>query len=175
MSFALLHLVLLGFGDFCFDAEGLRHPHFQKKVEVVLPGGEQKDPLKLSVTHLTATFDEKGFLEMPPGKGWHLANAHLQVSAPVKIGGQAIEAGTYRLLARKTAEGPWELVIDGDAKFSSRFSDQAKALKTEFKTEQVPREHLNIDLHPSGEKDQTVLFLEVHFHQTLARCRIEVP
>ena len=146
------------------------HPHFAKSVEVTL----RNQDLKITATHLTATFNRKGFEEMKVGKGWHLANGHLTFTKPLKIGGQAFEAGTYSLKARHKGEKKWELVLDSKSRFSSRFTEAAKGLEGSFGKSPLKREHLHIDIQPSGDKDNTKLYLEVHFDEYLLRTPIEI-
>lgn len=149
------------------------HPHFPKRVEMSLGFGE--DAPTIAVSHITASFNKEGFEKMPVGGVWHLANGHFETSTEVKVGGKAIAAGTYRLLARKRTEDKWELVLDPkDAQFSATVSEDAIALETEFKRDGTPKEHLLIDLRPSGEKDATVLHLVVQFDEWTATSLIEV-
>lgn len=175
MITTVLSLVLMACVDAPAPAPDFRHPHFPKKLEVSIPASAGREPLRLVVSYQTATFDAKGFEEMPEGRGWHLANAHLEVSAAVRIGGREVAPGTYRLLARKAKEGRWELVLDDDARFSARFTDHAKALATEFAGDAPRQEHLHIDIHPSGVKDRAAVQLVVHFDRYLARARIDLP
>ena len=86
-----------------------------------------------------------------------------------------MKAGVYRLLARKRDDGKWELVLDPeDAQFSRKITEGAMALKTDFKKGREAKEHLLIDLRPSGEKQKTVLHLVVHFDEWTARSLIEL-
>ena len=61
------------------------HPHFPKRVEMSL--GFKPDAPKITVSHITATFDKDGFEKMPAGGAWHLANGHFETTADVKVGG----------------------------------------------------------------------------------------
>ncbi len=155
------------------SAFALFHPHFPKRVEMSLGFGD--DAPTIAVSHITASFDKDGFEQMPAGGAWHLANGHLETTADVKIGGHEIDAGTYRLLARKRSDEKWELVLDPkDAQFSREISEGAMALATKFEKEGAPKEHLLIDLRPSGEKEATVLHLVVQFDQWSATSLIEI-
>lgn len=150
-----------------------RHPHFPKRVEMSL--GFAQDAPKISVSHLTVTFNREGFEEMADGGAWHLANGKLQTDVDVKIGGHDVEAGKYRLLARKSGDA-WELVLDPTGRdFSTTISEEAFALKTDFRKAKERQEHLRIDLQPSGIDDAVVLQLEVHFDDYVAIAQIEVP
>jgi hypothetical protein len=147
------------------------HPHFNKKIEISLP----KKGLTMKLSHLTATFDRKGFEGMQPGKGWHLANGHLEFNTPLQIGGETFEPGNYTLKARKLDSKEWELVLDEDASFSAEFSAKAKGLKGEFKAGCPVVEHLHLDIQPSGSKEKTMLYLEARFDQYLIRSTIVIP
>jgi len=150
----------------------IRHPHFPKTVSMALGFGE--DAKRLSVSHLTVTFNTSGFDEMPVGGAWHLANGKFVTPIDVTVGGQAVKAGTHRLLARKAEGGKWELVLDPEGKdFSREISERAVSPTTEFETEQPKSEHLRIDLQPAGDKSDTTLWLEVHFDTYTARCLVE--
>lgn len=78
------------------------------------------------------------------------------------------------LKARKTKTG-WELVLDDDGRFQAKIGANARALATEFSATAPLREHLSVDIQPSGDKKSTTLWLEVWFDTRLARCKIEVP
>lgn len=153
------------------EAEALYHPHFQKKLEVTLP----EKGLTLKLSHLTATFNREGFETMADGKGWHLANAHVEFDKPVVVGGVSLQAGSYAIKARKLKGGDWELVVDEKGRFSARFSDQAKALKSTFTKGNPTYEHLNMDIQPSGNKTSTQLYLDVRFDEFRLRTAIDIP
>jgi hypothetical protein len=148
------------------------HPHFEKKVSCVV--GRGAEAISLELSHLTVTFDADGFAKMPEGQGWHLANAHLELSRDCKVGGKAVPKGRYRLLARRVKDSKWELVLDEPARFSAQFSEKAIALETEFLSEQPRHEHLRVDINPTGDKSNTSLWLEVHFDRHLARSAISL-
>lgn len=151
----------------------LRHPHFPKRVEMSL--GFSPDAPKVAVSHLTVTFDRDGFAAMAEGGTWHLANGKLETGADIRVGGHDVAAGTYRLLARKTADS-WELVLDPKGRdFSRDLSDEAFALTTEFRESPIRQEHLRIDLQPSGDAETLALHLEVHFDDYVATAVLEVP
>ena len=148
----------------------LRHPHFQKKIEARLPkaGG---GTAVVSVSHLTATFDKKGFTEMKAGGTWHLANAHLESDSPLEIGGKTVPAGKYRVVARKT-ETSWELVLDVPGKFDAKLGAAAIPLATTFKSDAPAEEHLRLDLHPTGEGEKAGIELSVAFDVHRAAVRV---
>ncbi len=152
----------------------IRHPHFPKKVELSLGFGGQAP--KLTVSHLTVTFDAAGFEKMPTGGSWHLANGKFETGVDLTVGGQEVAKGSYRLLARKVESGDWELVLDpkGDD-FSNTISDEALALETDFQQDRPLHEHMRIDFRPTGDQTDTTLHLEVHFDTFAAVCVIEVP
>ncbi len=151
-------------------SETLRHPHFQKKLEVRLPktGG---GTAVVSVSHLTATFDKKGFSEMKTGGAWHLANAHLETDTPLEIGGKTVPAGKYRIVARKT-ETSWELVLDQPGKFDAKLGDTATALATTFNSDAPVEGHLRLDLHPTGAGEKAGVELSVAFDVHRATVRV---
>ncbi|MBK8097474.1 MAG: DUF2911 domain-containing protein [Planctomycetes bacterium] len=148
----------------------LPHPHFQKKIECRLA-----DDLVITLTHLTVTFNREGEAKLPAGRSWHLANAHLETTGDVRIGGHDVKAGKYALKGRKTEAGGWELMLDDAGRFQAKIGANAKALATEFVATAPLREHLDIDIQPSGEKTSTTLWLEVWFDTRLARTKIELP
>lgn len=150
------------------------HPHFKKTVEMAL--GSAADAPKLSLSHLTVTFDKAGFEAAKEGAVWHFANGHLTVPVDLKIGGKDVKKGEYRLLTRKLKDGNWELVLDpgGDA-FKRELSKDAFAIDTTFTAKQPVQEHLRLDLQPSGDKEHTSINLEAHFDQYLATAKIELP
>ena len=166
---ALLPLILAS-----LSPTAVRHPHFPKTVTMQLGfGGEAAS---VSVSHLTATFDEAGFEGLPAGGAWHLANGKFETDTDLVVGGQKVEEGSYRLLARKRKAGDWELVLDpGGKEFNNAITDEALTLKTSFLEGQPLQEHLRIDLQPSGDQEATTLQLEVHFDTYLALAEIEVP
>ncbi|MFG0319762.1 MAG: hypothetical protein ACF8XB_21000 [Planctomycetota bacterium JB042] len=152
----------------------VRHPHFPKTVELAL--GFSDDAPRVSVSHLTVTFDADGFESMAAGGTWHLANARLRTPVDLIVGGRAVAPGEHRLLARKEEGGDWELVLDPTGKpFSRELSEEAVALDTEFLRDRPRHEHLRIDLAPTGDGDDTTLRLEVHFDTYVARCAVEIP
>lgn len=156
------------------SANTLRHPHFPKKIEMSL--GFTADADKLTLSHLTVTFDKEGFEQMAEGGAWHLGNAHLRTEADLKIGGQEVEYGNYRLLGRKAKEGNWELVLDPVGRdFTTDISADALTLATEFKRDQPVQEHLRIDVQPAGDAEHAALQLEVHFDRYAAFARIDLP
>lgn len=146
------------------------HPHFPKKIEVQLPGD-----ITLAVSHITVTFDRDGEAKLPAGGSWHLGNAHLDVSKAVRIGGRDVPAGRHSLKGRKRDDGAWELLLDEPARFRSKVGDAALVLQTVYQADAPLREHLSIDIQPSGDKQSTSVFLEVHFDTRLARCVVELP
>lgn len=154
-------------------ARTLRHPHYPKTVELAL--GFAADADRLSVSHLTVTFDKDGCDEMAVGGAWHLANAHFKTPIDLTVGGVEVAAGDHRLLARKLEGGDWELVLDPvEGQFSSQISDEARALETRFLRGQPISEHLRVDLQPAGDDSDTTLYLEVHFDEYSARALIEL-
>ena len=156
------------------SALAIAHPHFPKKVEFSLGFGA--DAPKLSVSHLTVTFDKAAFEAAKEGEVWHFANGHLSVPLDLKIGGKDVKKGEYRLLTRKTKDGNWELVLDpGGEPFQRELSKDAFALETTFTAKQPIQEHLRLDLQPSGDKEHTALHLEAHFDQYVATTKIELP
>ena len=152
------------------ESEAPYHPHFQKRLEARVA----RDTT-ITVTYQTVTFDKAGAEKMKPGQAWHLANAHLETSGDLTIGGQEIEAGRYSLKARKAKKGGWELVLDAPSRFSSKISDAAHGLETDFDGKAAMFEHLNIDVQPAGDKKDTTLYLDVRFDAMLARAVIELP
>lgn len=144
------------------------HPHFPRKVEVTL-GAD-----KVSVSHLTVTFDRAGFDKAKPGYSWHLANARLSTSRKLTIGGVKLDAGEYSIRARKTKDGSWELLADKPQRFARRATDDARALKTGFVKDAARMEHMSIDIHPSGDKSNTSLWLVVHMDTFVARSLVEI-
>lgn len=152
-------------------AKSVFHPHFPKTIEMTL--GIEGDPPKLSVSHLTVTFDRAGFEKAKAGDVWHFANGHFKTPVALKVGGKDVPPGNYRLLARKT-EKAWELLLDPKGKdFSRDVSGDAIALDTRFEPGHEVNEHLRLDLQPSGAKDKTELRLEAHFDQYLAYATLE--
>jgi hypothetical protein len=145
------------------------HPHYPRKVEIELPGGQS-----MSVSHLTVTFDKEGFEKTPAGGTWHLANGQFETTASVKLGGQTLEPGKHSLKARKRDDGTWELVIDAPGRFAKKLTAAARPLKTDFVQKAPLMEHLSIDIHPSGDKEHTRLWLNVHFATYIARTAIEL-
>jgi hypothetical protein len=153
------------------EAKAPYHPHFQKKLEVSLAD----KGLTLKLSHLTATFNREGFETMAEGKGWHLANAHLELDKAVVLGGVPLEPGTYAIKARKLKSGAWELVADEKGRFSARFSEKSKSLKCTFTKGNPTYEHLSLDIQPSGNKASTQLYLDVRFDEFMLRSAIDVP
>ena len=150
----------------------LVHPHYPKTVSMHLGFGE--DAPKLSVSHLTVTYNADGAEQMAVGAAWHLANSKFVTPVDVTVGGQALSAGTYRVLARKLEGGDWELVLDPEGKdFSREISERAVTPKCRFLKEQPRSEHLRLDLQPAVDKSDTTLWLEVHFDTYTARCLVE--
>ena len=150
----------------------LPHPHFPRTVEISL--GMGADAEKVSVSHLTVTFDREGFDAAKTGYSWHLANARLKTSQSLTVGGVKLEAGEYSIRARKTDAGTWELLTDKPQRFGRRATDAAKALKTEFTKGAAKMEHMSIDIHPSGDKSNTSLWLVVHMDTYVARSLIVI-
>tara|TARA_R110002072_G_scaffold228234_6_gene385156 strand:+ start:37691 stop:38269 length:579 start_codon:yes stop_codon:yes gene_type:complete len=148
----------------------LPHPHFPKTLNCKLPKG-----LEITVSHLTVTFNKEGAKKMPVGGAWHLAGATFESTGDLVIGGEQVKAGKYALSARKAKEG-WELTLH-EGKGFSRPSKKVTviALKTEFTADTLLFEHLNCDIQPGGDKDNTKLFLDVRFDTMLARVLIEIP
>ena len=144
------------------------HPHFPKTLICELPQG-----LKITVRHLTVTFDAAGAAKMGAGESWHLAGATFETDADLVVGGAAVKAGKYALSARKAATG-WTLTLH-DGRGFSRPGDDAIALETDFSVGSVLFEHLSCDVQPGGDKQNTRLFLDVRFDKMLARCLIELP
>ena len=171
LSLILLALALLLPG--ARSSTVLRHPHFPKTVTMSLGFGD--DAKKMSVSHLTVTFDRKGFEEMPVGGAWHLANGQFKTEVDVTVGGHDLTAGQYRLLARKAEGDQWELVLDPTGRpFSRDISDEAVALETRFLADQPKQEHLRCDIQPTGDEDALALQLEVHFDTYTAIAEIEL-
>lgn len=155
------------------EPAALRHPHFPKTVTMSLGFGEEAP--KISVSHLTATFDRDGFEKMPAGGAWHLANGKFECGTDLLVGEESVPEGRYRLLARKQVKGDWELVLDpAEGDFNATISDKAIVLKTRFLKQQPLSEHLRIDLQPAGDQQDTTLNLEVHFDTYAAVAAIEV-
>ena len=148
------------------------HPHFPRKVEVTLGRGAQAD--KVSVSHLTVTFNRDGFDKAKPGYSWHLGNARLATTRALTIGGVKIDAGEHSIRARKTKGGSWELLVDKPQRFARNATDDAKALKTEFVKDAAKMEHMSIDIHPSGDKSSTTLWLVVHMDTFVARSLVDL-
>ncbi|MEM7203347.1 MAG: hypothetical protein AAF628_23995 [Planctomycetota bacterium] len=90
-------------------------------------------------------------------------------------GGVDVPAGKYSAKARKTDDAHWELVLDAPSRFSRKLSDDAKPLQTHFAADHPDFEHLSLDIHPAGDKDQAKLFLDARFHTQLARVEIVLP
>lgn len=152
------------------EAPAVRHPHFQKRLEARIARGTT-----VTVTYQTVTFDADGAKTMKPGSAWHLANAHFETTADVKVGGAEIAAGRYALKAKKTEKDEWQLVLDDEARFQARLTENVVELETEFDARAPLFEHLSIDVHPTGDKKDTTLHLDVRFDRMLARCLIELP
>lgn len=148
------------------------HPHYPRSVEMKL--GFRGDVDTLKVSHLTVTFNRDGFEKAKPGYSWHLANGRLETSRDITVGGVKLEAGTYSIKARKREDGKWELIADKAGRFQARLTDEARALKTEFKETREPKEHMTIDIHPHGAKDNTKLWLEVHMDRYVARSLVDI-
>lgn len=145
------------------------HPHFNRTVEVKIRNGPT-----MKVSHITVTFNKEGFEKMKPGGAWHLGNTHFETSEKVTVGGQTVAAGKHSIKGRKKQDGTWELVIGKASRFSSRISDDAKSLKTEFVKKASMMEHLNVDIHPTGEKSSTTMWLVVHFNTYICRSKIDI-
>ena len=80
-----------------------------------------------------------------------------------------------RRSAKKEEKGAWSLVLDAPSRFDARLSETAVVLDTEFDPKTVRFEHLSVDVHPAGDKEETTLHLDVRFDEMLARCLIELP
>lgn len=145
------------------------HPHFRKKIEVRLPGD-----VKITVSYITATFDAEGAKNMKPGGSWHLGNAHIETTADLTIGGVKVPKGKHSIKARKT-EKAWELAVDAPGRYRVKVSDEGKALATKHNPDAALFEHLSIDIHPSGDKSSTKMYLDVRFDKHLARTEIVLP
>ncbi len=145
------------------------HPHFPKTLECRV----SRD-LTVTVRYQTVTFDKAGAKKMKPGQAWHLAGAAFETSKDLVVGGQAVAAGKYALSARKAKGGKWQLTLHEGRGFS-RPGQDAIELETEFDGKSTLYEHMNIDVQPAGDKDNTALHLEVRFDEMLARALIEVP
>ncbi|MAD33307.1 MAG: hypothetical protein CMJ88_06070 [Planctomycetes bacterium] len=146
----------------------LPHPHFPKTLICEIPQGP-----KITVRHLTVTFDAAGAAKMDAGEAWHLAGATFETDSDLVVGGKAVQAGMYALSARKASKG-WTLTLH-DGKGFSRPGDDAIVLETDFRAGGVLFEHLNCDVQPGGDKRSTRLFLDVRFDKMLARCAIDLP
>lgn len=148
----------------------LPHPHFPKTLNCKLPKG-----LEITVSHMTVTFNKEGAKKMPVGGAWHLAGATFESTGDLVIGGQDVKAGKYALSARKTKKG-WELTLHEGKGFSRpKKGAAAFTLTTECTLDTVLFEHLNCDIQPGGDKENTKLFLDVRFDTMLARVLIEIP
>ncbi len=148
------------------------HPHFPRKVEVSLGMGREAE--KVSVSHLTVTLDEEGFKKAAPGFSWHLANARLTTSRPLKVGGVTLKPGEHSIRARKNDDGTWSLLSDSPQRFARKATKDARALRTEFIPDSHKMEHMTIDIHPSGDKSETTLWLVVHMGSYIARSLVEL-
>jgi hypothetical protein len=70
----------------------------------------------------------------------------------------------------------WELTLHDGKGFSRPKKDTAVfALQTECTLDTLLFEHLNCDIQPGGDKENTKLFLDVRFDTMLARVLIEIP
>lgn len=170
-------LALLSPVEPTFDPGVYRHPHCPKKVEINVPRPGRRGRVKMSVSHLTVTFNKDGFAAAKKGQTWHLANSHFVTEGDVKVGGHDVAAGDYSLLARKVSDDKWELVLDTGGRFRRKVTENARALKTEFLKDQPLHEHLRVDINPAGDEGDRKLtvFLEVHFDRYLARALVEIP
>ena len=168
---AVVSLLALGFAavEPPSEAAAAPHPHFPKTLTCAIPDGP-----KITIEHLTVTFDKEGAAKMKPGQAWHLAGATFETSADVVVGGRAVAAGKYALSARKAEKGGWVLTLHKGRGFSRPEADVA-ALATEFTSRTLKFEHLSCDIQPGGDKSDTRLFLDVRFDEMLARCLIELP
>jgi hypothetical protein len=147
-----------------------RHPHFQKRVEA-----DVAPDTRISVEYQTVTFGAEAADALRVGQTWHLASTHFETTTDLEVGGVALPAGRYALKTRKEKDGQWSLVIDEAAPFRSRLSDAARFPKTEFTDGLEVCEHLHVDVHPAGDKENVAVFLEVRFDTMRARCRIDLP
>lgn len=148
------------------------HPHFPRKVEITLGRGRSAD--KVSVSHLTVTFNKDGFETAKANYSWHLANARLSTTRALTVGGVKLDAGEHSIRARKKEDGTWELLADKPRGFARQASDDAKALKTVFVKKAPKMEHMTIDIHPSGDKSNTSLWLVVHMDTYIAKALVEL-
>jgi hypothetical protein len=153
-----------------YTSAPLPHPHFPKTLNCKLPKG-----LEITISHLTVTFNKEGAKKMPVGGAWHLAGATFESTGDLVIGGQDVKAGKYALSARKAKLG-WELTLHDGKGFSRPKKDTTVfALQTECTLDTLLFEHLNCDIQPGGDKENTKLFLDVRFDTMLARVLIEIP
>jgi hypothetical protein len=148
----------------------LPHPHFQKQLECRLSAA-----VTVTVRYQTVTFDREGAAKMKPGAAWHLAGATFATTGDLLVGGQKVAPGEYALSARKTADGGFELTLHEGRGFSLPKGDAVLALATTLDRESLLYEHMNIDVQPAGDKEHTLLQLEVRFDRMWARARIELP
>jgi hypothetical protein len=136
------------------------HPHFNKTVTVVLPGGAEA-----KISYNTTSANEELAHAVAVGEFATPRRPVLELSADVSAGGTAIAAGEYTIGVVRKGENEWVMALHpgrlgrGDQPDSSKLIE----LDSHFSTSMGTAEHMLIDVTPGSGEGSGQVLLTLHF------------
>lgn len=139
------------------------HPHLQKTVTAVLPGGAE-----VSVSFFTNPANEKRANNKAVGS--FSIGAQLKLTSDVTVGTVKLAAGDYLVGALKKGEGEWTMAVaPGKMQPGAKFEVDLTELNSSFSTSQGNSPHSQWDITPGqGEQEGQVLLIWRFANMTLA-------
>ena len=146
------------------------HPHYFKEVRFSFE--READSGKwISASHITVPYNEIAAGSLEDGKSWHLGFAKIEVGTDMTLGGAAVVPGQYSLNVLKGEGEAWSLFLKPEAEDEK---DEQLPLEGELITDLDSKEHLIIEIHPIGDKEETQVVLEVRFGPNLLQVPVEL-
>jgi len=137
------------------------HPHFNKTIEVSLPGGAGT----LTVTYNTTPANEELAAGVAVGAFATPRGPRLALSSDMTVGDKTLPAGEYTIGVVRKADDDWAMALYPGRLGRGEQPDTSKLieLESEFSTSEGTAHHMLIDVTPGSGAFEGRVVLTLHF------------
>ena len=154
------------------SAAGLMgHPHFNKRVIAILPGG-----IEAIMAYRTIPVNEAHLEKVQTGDIVSPRGPRLTLTGEVMAGSVKVTSGTYTVGMLKKAADNWTLVLSPGRLLKTVKPDRSKLIHLESTYSMVKEHaaHIEIDITPAPDKSRNAV-ISFHFGQMLLQGVLTYP
>ena len=148
------------------------HPHFNKRVRALLPGG-----IQAVVSYRTIPFKEMPLEELSVGDFASPRGPRLTLTNEVMAGSSKLVPGTYTIGVLKREQNDWSMVLTEGRILQNIDPDRSRFihLESEFSRTKQVADHMEISIIPGSGRFKGMAVIIMHFGQNLLKGAFSYP